>query len=852
MALTTEELRYLLTLDPKQFTGSLQSVKAQVEQTRRQAEKPVTFRANMKGVIDQVGKLGLAVRGIQDIYNIFASTIKRTNDEFLKQETSLRKVEAAAKLTGTSLETLQGISKTLQDDFKLTESVANDFTVAVNNLVTAAGQTERAEEVLRNLFDLAAGQGLTASEALLRFQQATKGIDEGTEALFSGRNPVDLYKSFAEQIGTTAGKMDDMQKKQAIVNQIVQDGGKLQGEYNNFLKTAAGIQSQNADRMNELRANIGELLNEGLIPLIRIVSPVVDGLNSMDAGSRNAAIGVLAFVAVTGKVRTGILGMRTALIALNASMGPAGWLILGIGAAATALGIYAASAEDAEAANIDLEKSNVGVADSFGGIVSAVKRLAAKREIEELIKLQDFYVKRVKDARETLDALYERQAAGEDVTRNEIAKSEESYKRAQVALEAFTKEIERRRNLQKEVESGLTAKQIEELDKRREYEFESNRISLGEYIDYLESRRAAVKEKLGVESVEYEKFVDKIGELQKQLAGEQAKEIDIPFKLDIRTDTDTQVLSLDNLFQLDSEGQVDVAREMFGELYNIQLQFQELTFAALESEYNARKGYVDLNVENARNGYGEESEAYKDAVFQRLVLERNFQTEKRRLMLAGARATIDVTSQLLSASQGLSRSLFEWGKAASIAQAVINTYEAATKALTAGPIVGPALMASIITLGLAQVAKIAAVEFIPPEKPEVKKFAKGSNRPLSAADVIQSVFTPPGESGLVAVQTGEFIVNRKATREFSDVLRAMNAGQFQRPSIQRFQTGGPVGVATPPPPSAAPPVTVTDLREIVDAMREVKIVIKAELDAMRFYKETFSKFEDNRNERRIT
>jgi hypothetical protein len=245
-------------------------------------------------------------------------------------------------------------------------------------------------------------------------------------------------------------------------------------------------------------------------------------------------------------------------------------------------------------------------------------------------------------------------------------------------------------------------------------------------------------------------------------------------------------------------------------------------------------------------------------------------------------------------------------------------------------------MASIIALGLAQVAKIASVQFIPPEKPEVKKFAKGSfepltlgdltqtifvypeiirgkipgfaqgsdepltpgrmlksfvvgyqmitnpvpgfsdldikapadvnllqkiflnrkyadgsSRPLSPADVIQSVFTPPGESGLVAVQTGEFIVNRKATKEFSDVLRAMNAGQFQRPSIQRFQTGGPVGGSTPSPQSAIPPVTVTDLKEITDAIRDVKIVVRAELDAMRFFKENFSKFENNRNERRM-
>jgi hypothetical protein len=94
-------------------------------------------------------------------------------------------------------------------------------------------------------------------------------------------------------------------------------------------------------------------------------------------------------------------------------------------------------------------------------------------------------------------------------------------------------------------------------------------------------------------------------------------------------------------------------------------------------------------------------------------------------------------------------------------------------------------------------------------------------------------------------------MNRKATREFSDVLRAMNAGQFQRPVIQSYQAGGQVGKPSPPPASAPNVVTVQDLQEIVRAIEGVQINIRAELDAMRFFRENFSKFEKNRSERRI-
>jgi hypothetical protein len=46
-------------------------------------------------------------------------------------------------------------------------------------------------------------------------------------------------------------------------------------------------------------------------------------------------------------------------------------------------------------------------------------------------------------------------------------------------------------------------------------------------------------------------------------------------------------------------------------------------------------------------------------------------------------------------------------------------------------------------------------------------------------------------------------------------------------------------------------MTVQDLQEIVRAIENVQINIRAELDAMEFFKENFSKFEKNRNERRI-
>lgn len=68
------------------------------------------------------------------------------------------------------------------------------------------------------------------------------------------------------------------------------------------------------------------------------------------------------------------------------------------------------------------------------------------------------------------------------------------------------------------------------------------------------------------------------------------------------------------------------------------------------------------------------------------------------------------TQEILSNLGGLFAQHTAAYKAFAIASAIITTYEAATKALLAGPIIGPILMGSIIAAGMGQVANIIATE----------------------------------------------------------------------------------------------------------------------------------------------
>lgn len=111
-----------------------------------------------------------------------------------------------------------------------------------------------------------------------------------------------------------------------------------------------------------------------------------------------------------------------------------------------------------------------------------------------------------------------------------------------------------------------------------------------------------------------------------------------------------------------------------------------------------------------------------DSANRRLALEQFFQTGRStlqvqhdRLSLASAYTFFGAMAQLMTSK---SKSMFQVGKAAAIAQTIIDTYAAAMasyKALAGIPIIGPALgaaaAAAAVVTGMARVSAIRSTEF---------------------------------------------------------------------------------------------------------------------------------------------
>jgi hypothetical protein len=150
---------------------------------------------------------------------------------------------------------------------------------------------------------------------------------------------------------------------------------------------------------------------------------------------------------------------------------------------------------------------------------------------------------------------------------------------------------------------------------------------------------------------------------------------------------------------------------------------------AIDEEYKSRSELLASEISQLKEG----TQAYVDAINERKVLDAqyiadvkanetdllNFQKEinqqKKDDDDAAADAKIDALMKGIQGVQELVGADSKYGKALAIAQAVINTYQGASKAIAQGGVFGPIAAAGAIASGLAQVRSIMQTEI--PQSP---------------------------------------------------------------------------------------------------------------------------------------
>ena len=267
-------------------------------------------------------------------------------------------------------------------------------------------------------------------------------------------------------------------------------------------------------------------------------------------------------------------------------------------------------------------------------------------------------------------------------------------------LKALTAQEEQRRirdDIRKDIEDRIQANA--ELARLQNEQIEKERALAQIQVDAATAARVGREELIELEIAEIE-AKNKLLEIEErvlaQTSEQQTNEAALQKeKLDFLL---AEEAAKSESRRLDIEGNLAVEK---GILDRLELEKQLL---------NEELALADIRLEKTKEIFGEGTIEYKNALDERAAAEKRYNnlSEKNEELVAEAKRKI-----VADALGGLSQLLGEntvAGKAVSIAQAIINTYEGATKALGQGGIFGGIAAAGVIASGLATVKKIVATK----------------------------------------------------------------------------------------------------------------------------------------------
>lgn len=248
--------------------------------------------------------------------------------------------------------------------------------------------------------------------------------------------------------------------------------------------------------------------------------------------------------------------------------------------------------------------------------------------------------------------------------------------------------------------------------------------------------------------------------------------------------------------------------------YEMQVALQEKVYA-LEQEKAAQKKEAEaMDAENRRtiqeqkitNEY-ELRQMQLDAQYAQEIanaqkigadtslIEQKYNELKRKNTAARYNAELGMAADTAGQMSNLLGQESEAGKIFAVAQATINTYLGASKAIAQGGIWGVAQAAIVIAAGLKQVASIMKVkDDVPKTSTNVRKFAKGGT--VMGAPHSQGGVTFTGSNGQqFEAEGGEnmYILNKSASRAIN-ALSALNqqygGRSFGRSNAYKYAQGG--------------------------------------------------------------
>lgn len=258
----------------KEVENNLRQIRTSAKQTQDALKKATTvdvrssapqlfkFQEQVQGLaggLQLVGKAGLAatiIAGFGYAALEAAAASERMNNSLLGLKT-------VAKATGNDMGQVTKAAQELAQDGL---APIGDIAVGLKNLLAKGFSLPEAIKLLKVTKDSAA----FGRQEMLSFGDAIRGVTEGIKnenSMMTDNGGITtnlsiMYKEYAATIGTTADKLTDAQKRQAILNGFMKEGERTMGDAAKAADTYTGAKAKLSTAIEKATARLGDFITK--------------------------------------------------------------------------------------------------------------------------------------------------------------------------------------------------------------------------------------------------------------------------------------------------------------------------------------------------------------------------------------------------------------------------------------------------------------------------------------------------------------------------------------------------------------------------------------------------------------
>lgn len=284
------------------------------DMTQKSTSETKTMSAGFSELTSSIGQLAtthLALSGT-------ASAIGDVVDSFNQYQASMNGVKAVANGLGNSISQSISAVQELSSSGLLSQAEAAE---AMKNLQAYGYSVSEATELIKIMTDAAVynrqanyslGEAVVATAQGIRTENSVLSDASGIQ-----KNIAKMYEEYAASLGKATNALTDLEKRQAVMNGFMAEGGIYAGNAAEYSNTLAGAQQKLDTSIEGVKQTMGSMFNQ--------FAPIINGMANWINNNKElvaiitTTIGILAGVGgMVAAITLGVKALKSISKAMNA------------------------------------------------------------------------------------------------------------------------------------------------------------------------------------------------------------------------------------------------------------------------------------------------------------------------------------------------------------------------------------------------------------------------------------------------------------------------------------------------------------------------------------------------------